>query len=920
MNRIVDQALVVGLACLLVAGARADAAAIRCVKSASFLAPVDSPDYRKYAPDRTIQTVHLALEVTPDFKQRTITATAALRFRAVVKPFQELTLDAVNLNVRSLTASEKVQAYQVTDKQVIVTFAEPIQPAKEVVVTIAYSAEPTRGLYFRTPEMGYKAGDTHLFSQGEEIEARHWYPCLDTPNQQFTSEITCRVPEGMTAISNGRLLSEAKDPAKGLVAIHWSQEKPHANYLITLVAGYFQKLEDKAHNVPLAFYTPPSEICEAAASFRDTREMVEFFEEEIGVPYPWDKYDQVCVNDFVAGGMENTSATTLTDSTLFTEATENIHNSEGLVSHELSHQWFGDLVTCKDWSHIWLNESFATYYETLYNGHKNGRDSLLYEMYQRARQITGMANDTTPIVRRTYQEPSEMFGYLTYPKGSWVLHMLRSQLGEDLYRRCIKTYLQRHQYGNVVTDDLRAVIEELSGQTFDQFFDQWLYHGRFPDLELDYSWDEITKLAKVSIRQTQPVDQNVLLFNLPLTLRFQTKTGAADRVIRVTGKQEDFHFPLASAPERVRVDPDYTLLAKIKFNIPQAMLYAQLADQADVVGRLLAIEQLSGKRDKESLAKLQDTLNHDSFYGVRLEAAQGLRSVHTDEALEALLASAQQSDARVRNVVQDALGGFYADKAFAAARATLAEEKNPVILATVLRNFGGYAKPEVRAELLKFLNSQSYREEVAVAAISAVRLQDDPSCIEPLRETLSRREADFTSHGLAQGLETLAYLARNEEKKDKVRDFLVARVNDKRPSVQLASLSALGALGDPTALGVLEKFTTAAKTSPQRAAAERAVASLRAARKPVDDFKNLRQEVLDLQKENCDLRKDMDELKKKVETGPSTPAGVSNRPPASPISRSKNPKTEVRSPKTEVQSPKSKVQSPKSEVLSPTSD
>jgi len=904
MKRFVDRALVVGLAGLLAAGARAEieSTAIRCVKSASFLAPIDSPDYRKYAPDRTVQMVHLALDITPDFKQRTIAATATLRLKAVVKPFQELTLDAVDLNVHSVTATEKVQAYQVTDKQVIVTFAEPIQPDKEVVVTIAYSAEPIRGIYFRTPEMGYKAGDTHLFSQGEEIEARHWYPCLDSPNQQFTSEITCRVPEGMTAISNGRLVSEAKDPALGLMVIHWSQEKPHANYLITLVAGYFQKLEDKAHNVPLAFYTPPSEIREAASSFRDTKDMVEFFEEEIGVPYPWDKYYQVCVNDFVAGGMENTSATTLTDSTLFTETTENIRNSEGLISHELAHQWFGDLVTCKDWSHIWLNEGFATYYESLYSAHKHGRDSLRYELYQRARQITGMANDTTPIVRRTYDQPTEMFGYLTYPKGSWVLHMLRSQLGDDLYRRCIKTYLQRHQYGNVVTDDLRAVIEELSGRSFDQFFDQWLYHGRFPDLELDYSWDELTKLARVSIRQTQQVDQNVLLFNLPLTLRFQTKTGAVDRVIQVTRKQEDFHFPLASAPERVRVDPDYTLLAKIKFSVPQAMLYAQLADQADVVGRLLAIEQLSGKRDNESLAKLQDTLNHDSFYGVRVEAAQALRSAHTDEALDALLASSNQPDARVRAAVVDAIGGFYADKAFASARGTLAEEKNPDILSTVLRNFGGYAKPEVRAELLKFLDSQSYRNELAGAAISGLRLQDDPSCIAPLLETLSRREADFTSHGFAQGLDTLAYLARNEEKKDKVRDFLVTRVNDKRRSVQLASLNALGALGDPTALGVLEKFATASKTSPQRAAAERAVASLRAVRKPVDDFKNLRQEVLDLQKENRDLRKDMDDLKKKIDAGHSAPAGATNRPPAPPLSRSKpgqpGPKPKVLSPKS----------------------
>jgi len=566
-----------------------EASGLECLKRASFLAPIDSPDYRKYAPDRVVQPLHLALDITPDFKQRTIAGQATLQFQPLAKPVQEVKLDAVDLNVASVTSTEKIQAYQVADDKLIITFASSIPPDQQVSVTITYSAEPTAGIYFRTPEMGYKEGDTHLFSQGEEIEARHWYPCFDSPNEKFTSEVTCRVPEGMTVISNGRLLTQEKDPATGLVAFHWSQEKPHANYLITLVAGFFKKLEDKQGELPLAFYTPPSEINEAATSFKDTKDMIAFFEKEIGVPYPWPKYDQVCVNDFVAGGMENTSATTLTDDTLFTKATENIRNSEGLISHELAHQWFGDLVTCKDWSHIWLNEGFATYYESLYDAHKNGRDAMLYELYQRARQIVGIPNDTEAIVRRTYDRPSDMFGYLSYPKAGWVLHMLRAQLGEDLYRRCIKTYLERHQYGSVVTEDLRAVIEELSGRSYDQFFDQWLYHGHHPELEASYSWDETAKLARVSIRQVQKLDANVLLFNFPLTIRFKGPFGTADRPIQVTQKEEDFSFPLAAAPELVRLDPDYTLLAKISFAVPGPMLAKQLIDKDDVIGRLLAL-------------------------------------------------------------------------------------------------------------------------------------------------------------------------------------------------------------------------------------------------------------------------------------------------------------------------------------------
>jgi aminopeptidase N len=885
MNKASTLGTLFGCVCLLPAvslfARSEDVISLECRKSSAFLAPIDSPDYRKYAPDREVQIVHLALDVTPEFKNRTVEGKAVWTLKPISKPVTELKLDAVELSIHEVASSEKINAYEATDEKLTVTFAEPIAAGKEVTLTVTWSAEPTQGLYFRTPEMGYKEGDTHLFTQGEEIEARHWYPCFDSPNMKFTSEITCRLPEGMTAISNGRLVSESKDPASGKTVVHWSQEKPHSNYLISLVAGFFKKLEDKYKDIPIAFYTPPSEIKEAANSFRDTKDMLAFFEQEIGVDYPWPKYDQTCVNDFVEGGMENTSCTTLTDSTLFTDATENIRTSEGLISHEMAHQWFGDLVTCKDWSHIWLNESFATYYETLYNEHKNGRDSMLYELYGRTRQITGITNNFKAIVRRNFDSSHEMFDYLAYPKGGWVLHILRSQLGPELYRQCIKTYLERHLYGNVVTDDLRAVVEELSGRSFDQFFDQWIYHGYHPELDLNYSWDEKNKLAKLSVRQTQKVSEDVALFNLPVTVRFKAKAGTADRQIKVKQKEEDFYFPLDAAPEIVRFDPEYTLLAKVTFRVPAAMLHAQLGEKDDMIGRLLAIEQLSEKKDKESVGWLKETLNNDRFYGVRIEAARALRLIHTDEALDALLASTKQSDGRARRAVVVEIGRFYQDTAYAAALNTVKSEKNPDILSPAITSLAGYAKPEVHDTLMKFLNSDSFHNELADAAVIAIRSQDDPAYIAPLEEALSKRATFFTSRGTGSGLSTLAYIARNEEKKQAVREFLLPYVSDKRERIQLAAISALGTLGDPKAIAMLEKFTMASKETPQGRTAERAVETLRTDRKPVDDFKNLRQEVMDLQKTNRALRKELDDLKKKVEAKePAPPASGKKAKPA----------------------------------------
>ena len=205
------------------------------------------------------------------------------------------------------------------------------------------------------------------------------------------------------------------------------------------------------------------------------------------------------MNDFVAGGMENTSATTLTDSTLFTDATENIRNSEGLISHEMAHQWFGDLVTCKDWSHIWLNEGFATYYAIALRRPQERHDAMLYELYQNARQITGMRErHRTPSSGGLMTRPSECSVIWPILKRAGCCTCCALDLGEDLYRRCIKTYLERHDTATWSPRTCAQVIEELSGRSYDQFFDQWLYHAHHPELEAGYSWDENAKLAKVS--------------------------------------------------------------------------------------------------------------------------------------------------------------------------------------------------------------------------------------------------------------------------------------------------------------------------------------------------------------------------------------------------------------------------------------
>jgi aminopeptidase N len=826
-------------------------------------AAVDSPAYRKYAPDRKVDILHLALDVTPNFKARTISGSSTLRFKPLGNALEEFRLDASELSIRAVHCSHKGFTYQITEREIILSFEPPIPVGQTSSVTVEYSAEPAKGLYFRTKEMGYSA--THLWTQGEPSESRHWFPCFDHPVEKFTSEVTCHLPAGMVALSNGRQESKKTD-SNGLTAFRWVQEKPHVNYLVTLVAGEFERVQDLHRDVPLEFWTTPEELSKAPNSFRHTKHMMEFFERELGVPYPWAKYGQVAVQDYHWGGMENTSLTTLNYKTLFGSDTENLFSSDSLVAHELAHQWFGDLVTCKDWSHIWLNEGFATFYDWLWQGALHGRNETLYALHQAAKGILSNTNETRGIVWRKFAEANEMFNYLAYPKGAWVLNMLRQELGADLYRACITAYLKKHQYGSVTSDDLRAAIETVSGRNFDRFFDQWVHGVGAPVLDASYSWDEKTHLAKLTLKQTQKISEESPLFQFPLTLRFVTKSERIERTVQVRDKAEDFYFPLKEAPESVRIDPELGVLAKIVFKPSRPMLFHQLADQSDIIGQLRALDELADKPDQEAVSKIQSALQTADHYGVRIRAAEVLKQSRSDASLDALCAAVQQPDARVRNAVVLALGGFFDPKAQKSLMEAVRSEKNPGIVATALRALGPYQNPEVREVLSDSLLRASYRNRILEGAVAAIRVQDDPRFASALTGIIQTRLSEFSGTLATSVLETLGFISRYEQNRDTVREALLAQVASPRETVRVAAIGGLGMLEDARSVGVLETFASASPSKPEKAAADRALEKIRSSRKGNEELKALREEVVELKKTGSELKKDLEGVRKKLES------------------------------------------------------
>lgn len=836
------------------------------LRAAGFLADANSSGPH-YAPDRHVDILHIKIDVTPNFKDRTVSGTTTITFAPIAEPLAQLRLDAVNLTILNVKSKAPVAEFVSTAEDLTIVFEHAIAVGKKTVVIIAHEAQPSRGLYFRTPEMGYPDTDSQVWTQGETHEARHWFPCYDYPNERSSSEIICHVPREMTVLANGRKLSESIDAESGLKSVRWLQEKPHVAYLICLVAGNMKGLKKQHRDVPLGFYTQPSLFEHAANSFADTADIMAFFEQEIGIPFPWDKYDQVTIRDFTAGGMENTTLTTLTHGTIFSKATENIRTTRRLDAHEMAHQWFGDYLTCKDWSHLWLNEGFATYYAHLYEGHKFGRDAMLYGLYRDAQgRVLRNGNDKKPIVYRDYTSEGEQFDYRAYPKGSWVLHMLRSQLGEELYRKCVKTYLERHALTSVVTEDLNAVIEELSGRSFDPFFDQWVYHARFPDLRISYRWLPAEKLASVSVEQTHTVDDDVLLFRFPTKLRFMVDGKAVDFPIRISKKRHEFYVPLDAQPSIVRFDPDYTVLANVTFSKPDDMLFAQLSNQADVIGRVRAAEALAKRKTLKSVTHLKTALNSDPFFGVRIAASSALRQIRDDNAFAALTDSMHQTDARVRNDVVQKVTQFYRPETFDLLQKVLATEKNPAILVTAIRGLGRFDGQRSRPLILKFLRSKSFRNELAAAALGAIRMQDDASYRPALVAVVRSREHEFTSSGFGSALQTLAHISRTDDDKTEVLELIKRHINHPKSRIQRAAIQALGTLGDVRATAVLTTLTGEGNGDRLASAAKAALSQLQKkdANLVPAEVSELRKAISKLQANSEKLKRDFDDLKAKL--------------------------------------------------------
>jgi aminopeptidase N len=319
---------------------------------------------RKYARDRLVDVKHVRLDLAVDPATRTIAGTATHTVVAIADPCERVVLDAAELTIDGVKdPAGKPLSFEHRDGALTIRLAKPLRAGAETSVAVAYHGAPRRGLYFIAPDAGYPKKPLQAWTQGQDEDARYWFPCFDTPNEKASTEVVVTSPSKYTTLSNGALVGTTNDAAKGTTTWHWRMEIPQVSYLVTLVVGEFDRVDLPSEGPPLYVLVPKGRAKDAVRCLGRTGAMVKAFSERFGVAYPYEKYAQAVVADFIFGGMENTTATTLTEYALYDERAGLDYDADDLIAHELGHQWWGDLLTCRDWSHAWLNEGFATWSE-----------------------------------------------------------------------------------------------------------------------------------------------------------------------------------------------------------------------------------------------------------------------------------------------------------------------------------------------------------------------------------------------------------------------------------------------------------------------------------------------------------------------------------------------------------------------------
>jgi aminopeptidase N len=564
----------------------------------------------------------------------------------ILKPYfyetDSIILDAKNMvfsnvEVKNMQGEIIQNLISYDKKRLKINLEKKFTKTDTLIVSLKYLAKPDenekggsaaikddKGLYFINTNHKEPNKPTQIWTQGETQSNSCWFPTIDNPNEKFTSSLTISVNKDLTILSNGEKVSST---IEGNLKIEkWENKLPMPAYLTMMAIGEFDVTIDSLNGKEVSYYLEKEYAPFARNIFKNTSEMISFFGEKLGVQYPWNKYAQVVVRDYVSGAMENTSATLHGDFVQKNNRQLVDANNDDIIAHELFHQWFGDLVTCKTWSHLVLNEGFATYGEQLWIEHKYGKEKALKKSYDRIQRYLSYTknNADEAIVNSNYKIQEDMFNVLTYQKGASVLNLLRHEIGDEAFFLSLKNYLNSYQFANADIDDLRKEFEKVTGRDLNLFFNQWFLKGGHPVLDVRYSYNDSTKLVQISIEQIQAVEAG--LFNFPLEFKIQDGAKIRNFNFQIEKKKETFFVE--------KLDLDAPFYPNIIID-PNAFFVGEIKDNKSFFYQIITYNQAENYIEKVRALKELNLVQqqNDSARGILLSA---INDVNEDIRLKAL--------------------------------------------------------------------------------------------------------------------------------------------------------------------------------------------------------------------------------------------------------------------------------------------
>jgi aminopeptidase N len=716
----------------------------------------------------------------------------------------KLEFDSVGLSIQSVTLNKGTAKFETTDKKLIVPLSHAAKNGEKFEVEIKYEGKTSKGAYFILPDKDYPNQPKEIWTQGESEDTRYYLPTYDYPNDRLTTETILTVPSTWITVANGKLVS-VKEAGNGLKTWTWQENVPSSTYLITVVAGEFDEVKDSWRGRLVTYYAPKGRGDRLKINYSRTPQMMELFSKKLGVDYAWEKYAQAMVDDFVAGGMENSSATTNTSSSLVHPllAPEYATGQDPLISHELGHQWFGDLVTCKDWGNIWLNEGFATFLETVWSENYFPKDQSEYERWESIREWFGQGNLwAKPIVRHDFDDSSEFDGN-AYGKGGLVLYMLRHQLGEEAFYRGLKHYLEVNRGKNVVTADLAKAIEEETHTNMDQFFTEWVYGAGAPKFDLSYSYDDAKHQVLLKVKQTQKVEGRVGLFQIPIDVEITTAAGAKTYPITVSKAEEAFSLPADSTPKMVLFDKGGQILKEAEFHKEKKEWLYQLKNASELADRADAVVALGRLKDNTDVdAALGETLRNDKAWGVRATAADALGERKSSTAAKQLLEALNgATEPWVRSRITAAMGNFAGNSEVIAKLETVAkEDKSFRARAGALLALGKMKTPNALPVLDAAVAGDSPDDFLRNAALRAMGPLGDDKAVPTLEQWVAVGKPINTRQAAIQSLGRL----KKEDKQ--ITQQIAGYLSEPRFPIRISAIMALGERGDASAIPALESL------------------------------------------------------------------------------------------------------------------